>query len=247
MPARVRFLRAPLAAALALLAGCGGGEVSGEVRRPVTQDEAQLLALVRLSAYESSPAALTVRVPGPAGVTVVTGVVDYRTRRASGTFTVPGRPAAGGALAWDAGSVSVDPAGGPRRWSRRPYTRDPLDRALLLTLQLGQDRPENAQLLAQSGAQWLGRRRLPDADGREGGGEGPYEVFAGPRPPGREGARASPLTYWVDAKGAVRRVEARLTGEGPAATVDFTGSPAGPVAPAGPTATAPPQPRDGNG
>ncbi|WP_330334267.1 hypothetical protein OHS33_34015 [Streptomyces sp. NBC_00536] len=231
MPPRVRFLCAPLAAALALLSGCGAGGGGDGGGRAVSQDEAQLLALVRLSAYESSPAALTVRVPGPAGVTVVEAVVDYRTRRASGTFTVPGRTGVAGALAWDDGSVSVDPAGGPRRWSRRAYTRDPLDRALRLTLQLGHDRPENAQLLAQSGAQWLGRRSLPGADGRP---EGPYAVFAGPRPPRHEGAQASPLTYWVDAKGALRRVEARLTGEGPAATVDFTGTVAGPTTSAGP-------------
>ncbi|MFD7033068.1 hypothetical protein ACFWAR_34100 [Streptomyces sp. NPDC059917] len=227
MSTRVRFLCVPLAAALALLTGCGDG---GGQARPVSREEAQLLALVRLSAYESSPAGMTVRVPGPAGVTVVDAVVDYRTRRASGTFSVPGRPGVGGALAWDDGSVSVDPAGGPRRWSRRGYTRDPLDRALRLTLQLGHDRPENAQLLAQSGARWLGRRRLPGAER----GEGPFAVFAGPRPPRREGAGASPLTYWVGAAGTLRRVEAHLSGEGPAATVDFTGTRAAPAAGAAP-------------
>ncbi|WP_328967178.1 hypothetical protein [Streptomyces sp. NBC_00239] len=217
---RRRFLAAGAGATAALtgataLTGCG----TGDGPRPVTPEEAQQLALVRLSAYEHSPAALRVRIPGPAGTTTVDGVLDYRTRRASGTYAVPGgagSPGARGELAWDDRTVSVNPAGGSPRWSGRAYTRAPLDRALLLTLQLGHDRPENAQLLAQNGAVRLGRRQLDGVD---------CTVFGGPRPPRRDraAAPASPLSYWVDAGGGLRRVEARLDPQGPPVTVDFRG------------------------
>ncbi|MFJ6940427.1 hypothetical protein [Streptomyces sp. NPDC101132] len=211
---------AALAASVAA-GGCGGG---GPGALPVTQEQAEQLSLVRLSTYEASPVGVRLRVPGPAGaVTVVEAVVDYRERRARGTYrllagaggTAAAAEASRGALAWNGSTVSVGPAGASVRWSHRAYSRAPLDRMLLLVLQLGHDRPENAQLLAQSGTRWLGRRSLP--------GEGRFAVFAGPRPAGAGGAGSSPLTYWVDERGGLRRVEARVHGEGAVATVDFTG------------------------
>ncbi len=204
-------------AAGVVLAGCGGG--GGP--RPVTGEEAQQLALVRLTTYEQSPVALRLRIPGPVAATTVDAVLDFRTRRATGTYRVPGTagaPAASGALAWDDRTVAVDPDGGGTGWARRAAGRDPLDRALLLALRLGHDRPENAQLLARGGATRLGERRL---DGTS------YTVFGGPHPPRRPGeappAGGSALSYWVDAGGGLRRVEARLTPGAPPVTVDVLG------------------------
>ncbi|MHC5909374.1 hypothetical protein ACVNF4_36775, partial [Streptomyces sp. S6] len=102
-------------------------------------------------------------------------------------------------------------------WASRPYGNTPLDTALQVALALSADRPDNAQLLAQSGPLHL---REDTVDGR------PYAVLSGPRP--RPAASAAPLTgrspvtYWIDADGAVRRVTVRL-GEKQNVTLDLTG------------------------
>ena len=112
----------------------------------------------------------------------------------------------------------------PEEWTRRPYTSAALDRALRLVLSMAADRPDNAQLLAQSHPLWLRDERV---DGRG------YGVFSGPRPrPAASRASAgpaagataaagrSPLTYWIDKDGRMRRVTARLA-PGQEATVDL--------------------------
>ncbi|WP_406340650.1 hypothetical protein [Streptomyces sp. NBC_00648] len=194
-------------------------------RRPVTLEEAQRLALARLSVYESGPASVLLRVPAADTDVGVEAVVDYAAHRALGSYHALGRD---GRVAWDAAGVSVAPGGGrlerpgaASRWSRRSYTRDPVDRALRLVLALGSDRPENAQLLAQSGPQWLGEKRLRGHT---------YTLFAGPRPTTRtaggakpSGPPTSPVTYWIDETGVLGRVEAVLTSGGDPVTVDFTG------------------------
>ncbi|MFI1103983.1 hypothetical protein [Streptomyces melanogenes] len=211
-------------------------------RRPVTLEEAQRLALARLSVYESGPASVRLNVPAADTDVGVEAVVDYAAHRALGSYRALGRD---GRVAWDAAGVSVAPGGSPRRpgaaprWSRRSYTRDPVDRALRLVLALGSDRPENAQLLAQSGPQWLGERRLRGHT---------YTLFAGPRPAPRtlsgaqpSGPPTSPVTYWIDEKGGLGRVEAVLTSGGDPVTVDFTGrrSPLPPGPWPSPTASTP--------
>lgn len=244
--------RAALLAAWLLIGttACGAGDAA----RPLTQEEAQRLALARLTVYESGPAAVRLRVPTADAEVSVEAVVDYAAHRASGSYSALGHE---GRVAWDQATVSVAPGavsagqeravarpGAATRWSRRPYTRDPLDRALRLVLALGSDRPENAQLLAQSGPKWLGEKRIR---GRV------YTLFAGPRParvPEGLGAHtpnsdkpsgASPVTYWVDATGALGRVEAQMaSGEEPM-TVDFTGRHRSPLPPGPwPSTTTPP-------
>ncbi|GAA0595298.1 hypothetical protein [Streptomyces crystallinus] len=226
--------------AAALLMGttaCG----TPDEHRPLTPDEAQRLALARLSVYERGPASVRLRVPAADTDVGVDAVVDYAAHRALGSYRALGRE---GRVAWDAAGVSVAPGhghpggrGAATRWSTRAYTRDPVDRALRLVLALGSDRPENAQLLAQSGPRWLGERRLRGHT---------YTLFAGPRPaphgPGRTAPSeppVSPVTYWIDETGALGRVEAVLTSGADPVTVDFTGRrsplPPGPwPAPAGP-------------
>ncbi|GAA2262889.1 MULTISPECIES: hypothetical protein [Kitasatospora] len=234
--------------ALVAIAVCGtaaGGlavyrTVSEEaVERPVTGDEASRLAVSRLNLYQASPVTVTLTATEGGGVVVrVKGIVDYRTHRAVGSYEVTGaagdaRAGAGqldhGLIVWDTGGLGLAPAPKgdtdppwqqaehvPRAgWSPRSYTADPLDAGLQLLIQLGADRPDNPLLLAQSGARWLGRDRIDDQS---------YDRFAGPRAQGAapDGGR-SPLTYWVDGDGTLRRVAMRMAGLGTPTTVDFSG------------------------
>lgn len=215
--------------------------------RPVTTEEASRLALSRLNLYQASPVAVTLTAAEGGGVVVrVKGVVDYRAHRAVGSYQVTGSTESSGAsgppvtgqldqglIVWDTGGLGLAPvpedgSGPPWQqaeriprsgWSSRSYTSDPLDAGLQLLIGLGADRPDNPMLLAQSGARWLGRDRI---DGRG------YDRFAGPRAQGAtpgagsDGGR-SPLTYWVDGDGGLRRVTMRMPGLGTPTTVEFSG------------------------
>ncbi|QNP75599.1 hypothetical protein IAG44_05590 [Streptomyces roseirectus] len=225
----------------ALLTACAA---PADPARPLTADEAQRLALARFRTYQAGTSTMHLRVATPTGTTAVRAVVDPRAHRAVGWYDadgVDGADGTGGApglLAWSPDGLAVARPGtygppAPRTpardalreaarlntaaWTRRPYGRAPLDVALQLSLALAADRPDNAQLLAQSGPLHL---REDTIDGR------PYDVLAGPRP--RPAATASPLagrspvTYWIGADGAVRRVSARL-GEARTVTLDLTG------------------------
>ncbi|MFE4975126.1 hypothetical protein ACFRAR_23855 [Kitasatospora sp. NPDC056651] len=243
--------RAGLLKALIAIVVCGtaaGGlavyrSVSDEAtERPVTTDEAGRLALSRLNLYEASPVAVTLTADEGGGVGIrVEGVVDYRNHRGVGRYRSTGAsgPLDHGLIVWDTGGLGLAPDQDgaatatpapvatdapawqqaehiPRQgWSPRGYTADPLDAGLNLLVQLGADRPDNPLLLAQSGARWLGRDRI---DGRS------YDRFAGPRAQGSapDGAR-SPLTYWVDGDGGLRRVTMRMAGLGTPTTVELTG------------------------
>lgn len=228
--------------------------------RPVTTEEATRLALSRLNLYQASPVAVTLTATEGGGVVVrVKGVVDYRNHRAVGSYEVTGAagasqasgPGAGqldrGLIVWDTGGLGLAPArrgddGPPWQqaehiprsgWSARSYTADPLDTGLQLLIGLGADRPDNPLLLAQSGARWLGRERV---DGRD------HDRFAGPRAQGTapgsgpDGGR-SPLTYWVDDDGGLRRVTMRMPGLGTPTTLEFAGRDARAKLPEAPWAT----------
>ncbi|WP_307806652.1 hypothetical protein, partial [Streptomyces sp. FH025] len=235
-PRRTRWLTALVA--IAVCGAAAGGvavyeTVSDETsERPVTVDEASRLALSRLNLFQASPVAVTLTAAEGGGVRVtVEGVLDYRTHRGAGSYRSSGAsgPFDHGLVVWDSGGLGLapEPAGDaappwqqaervPRPgWSPRAYTADPLDAGLQLLVQLGADRPDNPLLLAQSGARWLGRDRI---DGRD------YDRFAGPRAQGSapDGAR-SPLTYWVDGDGTLRRVTMQLPGLGTPTTLDFAG------------------------
>ncbi|GAA3873757.1 hypothetical protein GCM10023084_28390 [Streptomyces lacrimifluminis] len=212
----------------------GGGDPGP---RPLSADEAQRLALARFRTYRISPSEITVRAASGDGTAVVRAVVDHRRHRGVGWYEVTGagRPD-GGLLAWDRSGVAV--AGGssptapavdalraagrlkPTAWTRRAFGAAPLDTALRLALSLGADRPDNAQLLAQSGPLRLRDERV---DGRR------YDVFSGPRPrpnasaspAGPRGDR-SPLSYWIDEEGGMRRVRVDLGG-GRGITMDLGG------------------------
>ncbi|WP_329582065.1 hypothetical protein OG500_19690 [Kitasatospora sp. NBC_01250] len=257
-PRRRHWLRALIAVAVCgTVAGglVGYRALSGEATaRPVTMDEASQLALSRLNLYQASPVAVTLTADEGGTVVVrVSGVVDYRSHRAAGSYETTGTGAASaagagaldhGLIVWDDDGLGLAPVppgdpGPPWQqaehiprsgWSPRPYTADPLDAGLQLLMGLGADRPDNPLLLAQSGARWLGRDRI---DGRS------YDRFAGPRAQGStpgtgsDGGR-SPLTYWVDANGGLGRVTMRMPGLGTPTTVEFAGHDAGAKLPEAP-------------
>ncbi|KDN81830.1 hypothetical protein [Kitasatospora cheerisanensis] len=221
---------------------------SGEESRPLSTDEASRLALSRLNLYQASPVRVTLKAQEGDGMVVeVQGVVDYRSKHAAGSYTVTGKDGAvdQGLVVWDAGGLGLakQAAGAtgpaweqaehvPRSgWTSRSYGTDPLDAGLNMLIQLGADRPDNPLLLVQSGPRWLGRDRI---DGRD------YDRIAGPR--SRDAADketgTSPITYWIDADGGLRRVTMRMAGLGTPATLELGGRDAGAKLPEAPWATA---------
>ncbi|MFB9368295.1 hypothetical protein [Kitasatospora albolonga] len=211
------------AAVVGGVAARGGGAAPS---RPVTTDEAARLALSRLTSYTASPVVVEVEVPDGEAGTKVRGLVDYRTGHAVGAYE--SATGAAGLVAWDTTGLGVAPDGNrrtlpeaahaaesmpPTAWSARAYTTDPLDAALRVLMVLGADRPDNAQLLAQSGARWLRDERL---DGGH-----LYGVFSGPLPKGAADGGAR-LSYWVDGDGNLRRFQLRVDGLPRPVTVDLT-------------------------
>ncbi|WP_129312377.1 hypothetical protein [Streptomyces sp. L2] len=230
------------------LAGTGtgtGGEGDHVPSRPLTAAEAQRLALVRFNAFEASPETVTVKIDDGTDSYSVRGLIDYRTHRAIGTFVagVTAQKQEKGLVAWDSSGLAIALGSGGtspsskasqivraaekvrnRGWSPRAYAAYPLDTALHVVVALGQDRPDNAQLLAQFGARRLGESTLRGKS---------YTRFSGPRPrpqpagktsaPRRRLPSTSPLTYWVDEDGNLGRMEIKDAGMQRPITVDFLG------------------------
>ncbi|WBP90759.1 hypothetical protein [Kitasatospora cathayae] len=237
-PRRRRTRRLTALIATVVCAAVAGGVVAYQTvsdqapERPVTTEEAGRLALSRLNLYQASPVGVVLTADEGGGVRIlVEGVVDYRTHRGVGRYRSTGASGSldHGLVVWDTGGLGLapEPAGDQRPpweqaehiprsgWSPRSYTADPLDAGLQLLTQVGADRPDNPLLLAQSGARWLGRDRI------DGGG---YDRFAGPRAQGAApDGKSSPLTYWVDGDGNLRRVTMRMAGLGTPTSVDFSG------------------------
>ncbi|MEY9997961.1 hypothetical protein ABIE67_010080 [Streptomyces sp. V4I8] len=238
-----------VAAALAIGLSCSALALTtteGKSDRPraVTSSEAQRLAMVRFTTFEESPNTVTVTIENDADSYVVRGLIDYRTHRAVASFVAgaEGPKPQKGLIAWDESGLAV--ATGKRvapasseiaqvaraaakvpsgNWSPRSYSGYPLDIALRMVMALGADRPDNAQLLAQSGPRYLGESTLRGKS---------YARFSGPRPqprssgaPGSQPRRKgpSPLTYWVDEKGELGRLEIKSSAMKRPVTVDFTG------------------------
>ncbi len=253
---RRRYVVAAVVAAVLVAAGgVTAWQVSGRDggSRPLSTEEASRLALSRFTLYGAGPVKVALTADEGGGTVVeVHGVIDYRTRHAAGSYRVRGPRGVldEGLVVWDTGGLGLakTPAGAggqpweqaehvPRTgWASRSYGSDPLDAGLDLAVQLGADRPDNPLLLAQAGPRWLGRDRI---DGRE------HDRISGPRPrdaattaTAATGDGTSPLTYWIDADGGLRRVTMRMAGLGTPATLDFEGRQDGAKLPEAPWATA---------
>ncbi|WP_420803353.1 hypothetical protein [Streptomyces naphthomycinicus] len=200
--------------------------------RALTSDEANRLALTRFRNYEARGRAVTLTVPGTAGVLTVTASVDYRGKLGYGVVRGTGRDTSSdGLIEWTATSVSVHPmtdapahapASPPRSgWYSRPLrsSGSSLDSSLAIALQLGADRPDNAELLPQNGAAWLGRDRVRGHR---------VDVMTGPSSRDRSGT-ADTVRYWIGSDGTMYRVRADVRSAPQPVSIDFDTHTYGPV------------------
>lgn len=197
-----------LALTVLLLSGCGAGEQDA---RAVTAKEADRLAAARFLNYQDGGRKVEIVVPDSSARMTVTASIDFSEHIGYGVIRTKGSKAPGsqGLLQWTpkvlalrASRVAptVQPATPPPTgWQGRALQQQgaSLDTALLLAFSLANDRPENAQLLKQNGARWL---RSEQVVGKR------TDVFAGPR----TGGQASRLRYWLDSRGRMVKVSARL-------------------------------------
>lgn len=185
--------------------------------RPLTDSEAERLAVVRFRNFDAGVRAIEARIPGTeAGELTLDGWFDF-TQHAG--YVSASAEESLGLVWWNDATIAtretpVDEAPLPAPsdgWISGPL--DPsstaLTTALTLIGSLGADRPENPQLLRQSDAAWVRSDRIDGVD---------VDVFAGPSSDRETPALSSagPATggertrYWVDADGVLRRFEARL-------------------------------------
>lgn len=194
-----------VAAVAAFLVADGGADDP----RPLTTDEAGRLAITRFRNYQAGGRAVTITVPATAGGLTVTGAVDYRRKVGYGVVHGTGRDkSSDGLIQWTPSSVYVRPmtdvpahapASPPRSgWYDRPLlsSGSALDTSLSIALNLGANRPDNAELLPQNGAAWRGREQV---DGRR------VDVMTGPSSPDRSGT-AGNVRYWIGSDGTMYRV-----------------------------------------
>ncbi|WP_435748396.1 hypothetical protein [Microbacterium sp. PMB16] len=175
--------------------------------RALTTEEAERLAVGRFLAYRDGSRVFDVEVTTADGPVALHGRVDYRAELGIAAAALEGGTAV---IAWDAdtfvgwlgeGDGSTVPDAEPATaGTARPLdpSASTVDAVLVLVASLGTDRPENAQLLQTSDAQWL---RADDVDGV------PVDVFAGPSD-ADSGTGGGTTRFWVDGAGALLRFEA---------------------------------------
>ncbi len=187
-------------------------EPAAAVARPLTEREADRLAVSRFGNYRAGGLHFTATVTNAGGPLSLAGDLDTRAHvgYAAAAFTEAGRSVVA-VLHWTPDSVSswldtgdgrtpppVLPAGPSRHRALQP-ANSTLEAVLRLLLALSTDRPENAVLLRQSDARWLRQEHL---------GGTVADVVQGPS--GR--SAASGLRYWVTPDARLLRVEAGFAG-----------------------------------
>lgn len=196
-------------ALLLVLTACGSNDP-----RPLSIPEAERLALVRFSNYTTGVSAFTASVPSPGGKLVLDGRVDFVNHLGHAGMRTDGRDDefSKGLVQWNLGRMAFATAPSAD-WQVRDLQErgSELDGALRLLVNLGADRPENAQLLLQSSARWLRADRIGDTA---------VDVFEGPK---QKDAAEARLRYWLDPDGKLRRLEAKLGNSEELAVFDFTG------------------------
>ncbi|WP_340688744.1 hypothetical protein LCL61_34490 [Amycolatopsis coloradensis] len=239
---RHRWLRPRWVVAVIVIAAVGMATfvIIGDYSEPsgpraLTSDEVNRLAITRFRNYEAGGRAVTITVPTTAGGLVITGSIDYRAKLGYGVVRGTGRDTSGdGLIQWNTTTVFVHPmANAPTEapasppgsaWHRRPLqtSGSSLDSSLLIALSLGSDRPDNAELLPQNGAAWVG----PDqVSGHR------VDVMSGPGTPAKPGT-AGNVRYWIGSDGTMHRVQADVASEPRPVAIDFDTQAYVPVQPA---------------
>lgn len=201
--------------------GDGGGPAG---RHALTPDEANRLAITRFRNYQAGGRAVTITVPSTAGGLVVTGSIDYRTKIGYGVVRGTGRDTSSDALIeWTSTTALVHPmadvpAAAPASppasgWYGRPLTTsgNSLDSALAIALNLGSDRPDNAELLPQNGAVRIGSDHV---HGHR------TDIMNGPDAHAKAGTSGT-VRYWIGSDGTMYRVRATVASESQPVVIDF--------------------------
>lgn len=209
----------------ALIAGCTtpATQPAAAGPRPLTELEADRLAITRFGNYRAGGLHFTATVTNAGGPLSLAGDLDTRAHvgYAAAEFTEADRRTVA-VLRWTPGSASswpdtgdgrtppaAPPTGPPRQHTLRP-AGSTLDAVLRLLLALSSDRPENAVLLRQSDARWLRQDRL---------GGTVADVLQGPS----AGSGRSELRYWVTPDARLLRVEAGFVGARAVIDLDSAG------------------------
>lgn len=195
--------------------------------RELTSDQAGRLAVTRFLNFQAGGRAMTINVPGTAGGLTFTGSIDYRRKVGYGAMHGTGRDTSSdGLIQWTATTVFVHPMGkapakAPARppesgWYSRPLQRygSSLDSSLAIALKLGSDRPDNAELLPQNGAAWVGENRL---DGHQ------VDIMTGPSARATSGpaGAAGAVRYWIGSDGTMYRVRVGVASASEPVVIDF--------------------------
>lgn len=211
-----------LAITAALGASIYFATASAPATSTMTASQADLLALARFNDYQTGVTAIDAAIPISGRNYELDGRVDWRSHLGYATLT--GDDAV--LLQWTANGIAVHgswtgplPAKPPADgWTTRQWQQGAdLDTALQLILDLSSDRPENAQLVRQSGASVLRRDMI--------GGQS-VTVFAGPP---EAGSATAHTRYWISDTGTLRRFEALIDGSSTWTRVDLATGPAAPI------------------
>jgi hypothetical protein len=202
--------------------------------RALTSDEVNRLAITRFRNYQAAGRAVTITVPSTAGSLVITGSIDYRGKLGYGVVRGSGRDSSSdGLIHWTATTVLVHPmANAPTEapasppgaeWHSRPLQKSgsSLDTALGIALGLGGDRPDNAELLAQNGATWVGQDQVAGHQ---------VDVMTGPDAAARPGT-ANTVRYWIGPDGTMYRVQVNVASAPESVIIDFDTQKYAPVPP----------------
>jgi hypothetical protein len=118
------------------------------------------------------------------------------------------------------------PVSPPRSgWYSRPLrsSGSSLDSSLAIALGLGSDRPDNAQLLPQNGAVWVGEDRVDGhrVDVMTGPSASSHNRFGTASSSTGNPGTASRVRYWVGSDGTMYRVRVSLASEPEPVDIDF--------------------------
>lgn len=190
------------------------------------------MAITRFRNYQAGGRAATITVPSTDGGLIVTASIDYRARLGYGVVKGNGRDTSSdGLIEWTATTVAFLPmANAPATapptppasgWYGRPLqtSGSSLDSAMAIALSLGDDRPDNAELLPQNGATVVGQDQV---DGHQ------VEIMTGPNASAKSGT-AGTVRYWLGQDGTMYRVRASIASETQPVVIDFDTHPYVPV------------------